>query len=344
LGEMHLFRGRLHSCIWDLFFSWFLVVLFCRWCRALLPPLAKSAIWEHFISVTSSCCRCLRGPRFFSLKLSFIDFCLAFDHLFEFFVNLFSFSLFLELVTCVCRQCTHHGGDWEPERLRTGGWSLLVVMSDWQRGVDWLLAEYCRCRLRLDLHWCRWRASMKGLCLAGPPRSGETSRLGLRDLVASGIKCGPLVARKARRSRGQEPVQGSGSRAESACGVCGDSPQNCRVTWLSHKTKTRGSAGGDGFRARREALMSADIWRDRRACVGRTRTATTVWSCDEEECYMTYMPLSGLYHNLSARGSLVFCPNQRDSYILNLGFCNNLKFHHQNKVATWCSSFIFLKN
>jgi hypothetical protein len=40
---------------------------------------------------------------------------------------------------------------------RTGGWSLPCVMSDWQRGVDWLLAEYCRCRLRLDLRWCKWR-------------------------------------------------------------------------------------------------------------------------------------------------------------------------------------------
>jgi hypothetical protein len=31
--------------------------------------------------------------------------------------------------------------------------------------------------------------SGKGLCLAGPPRSGDTSRLGLRDPVASGVKC-----------------------------------------------------------------------------------------------------------------------------------------------------------
>jgi hypothetical protein len=76
---------------------------------------------------------------------------------------------------------------WGPERLRTGGWSLLAMMSDWQQGVDWLLAEYCRCRLWLDLRWCRWRASAKGLCLAGLPRSGETSRLALRDPVASGV-------------------------------------------------------------------------------------------------------------------------------------------------------------
>jgi hypothetical protein len=75
--------------------------------------------------------------------------------LLEFFFRFFSFSLFCELVTCVCCQCTHQGRDWGPERPRTGGWSLLAVMRDGQRGMDWLLAEYCRCRLRLDSHWCR---------------------------------------------------------------------------------------------------------------------------------------------------------------------------------------------
>jgi hypothetical protein len=110
-------------------------------------------------------------------------------------------------------------------------------------------------------------------------------------------------------------MQGSGSRPESAHGVCGDSPQSRRVTWLSHKTKTGGSAGGDEIRAHREALMPADMWRDRRPCVGRTRPAATAWPCNEEECYMTYMPLRGLYQNLSARGSVVFCLSQKDSYI-----------------------------
>jgi hypothetical protein len=84
-----------------------------------------------------------------------------------------------------------------------------------------------------------------------------------------------MVARKARRSHRPESVQGSGSRPESARGVCGDSPENRRFTWLSHKTKTGGSAGGDGIRARREASMPAAAWRDRRACVERTRSAAT---------------------------------------------------------------------
>jgi hypothetical protein len=137
--------------------------------------------------------------------------------------------------------------------------------------------------------------------------------------VASGVKCGPHSGKKSKTKSWTE-VQGSGSRSESARGVCGGSPQNRRVTWLSHKTKTGGSAGGDGIWARREASMPADTWRDRRACIGRTRSAATAWLCDEDECYMTYMPLRGLYHNLSVRGSVVFCLARRDSYILTLGF------------------------
>jgi hypothetical protein len=39
---------------------------------------------------------------------------------------------------------------------------LPCVMSDWKHCVDWFLAKYCRCRLRLDSCWCRWRTSMKG--------------------------------------------------------------------------------------------------------------------------------------------------------------------------------------
>jgi hypothetical protein len=47
---------------------------------------------------------------------------------------------------------------------RTGGWSLSGVMSDWQCGVDWLLAKYCRCKLLLDWCRCRWRTSANGPC------------------------------------------------------------------------------------------------------------------------------------------------------------------------------------
>jgi hypothetical protein len=84
--------------------------------------------------------------------------------------------------------------------------------------------------------------------------------------------------------------------------------------------------GGDGIWARRETSMPVDTWRDRRACIGRMRTTAKVWLCDEEECYMTYFSLRGLYLNLSARGSLVFCPTQGDSYILTLGFLGKPSF------------------
>jgi hypothetical protein len=94
---------------------------------------------------------------------------------------------------------------------------------------------------------------------------------------------GRMVSRKARRSRQPKPVQDSGSRPESARGICGSSPQNHQVTWLSHKTKTKGSAGRDEIRARREAPMSADTWRDHKACVGKTHTMAKAWPSDEEE-------------------------------------------------------------
>jgi hypothetical protein len=111
--------------------------------------------------------------------------------------------------------------------------------------------------------------------------------------VASGVKCGPHGGKKSKTKSSIEPVQGSGLQPESARGVCGGSPENRWVTWLSHKTKTGGSAGGDGIRVRHEASMPADAWRDRRACVGRMRSAAMAWPCDEEECYMTYLPLRG---------------------------------------------------
>jgi hypothetical protein len=79
----------------------------------------------------------------------------------------------------------------------------------------------------------------------------------------TGSSAGRMVARKVRRSRRLEPVQGSGSPLESARGVCDGSPKNRQVTWLSHKTNTGGSAGGDGIRAHREASMPANAWQDR---------------------------------------------------------------------------------
>jgi hypothetical protein len=134
LGEMHLFRGSLHSCIWELFFAWILVVLFCRWCRALLPHLEESTILEHFISVVLSRCPCLSGPGSFSLKWSFLGFCLAFDHLLEFFFRSFSFSFLWIGYLCVLSMHSSTG------RLRIGAfedqWMVAPSYDEW-------LATWC---------------------------------------------------------------------------------------------------------------------------------------------------------------------------------------------------------
>jgi hypothetical protein len=38
----------------------------------------------------------------------------------------------------------------------------------------------------------------KGLCIAGPSRSGKTSRPDSREPVASGVKCGPHDGKKSK--------------------------------------------------------------------------------------------------------------------------------------------------
>jgi hypothetical protein len=77
----------------------------------------------------------------------------------------YSFLLFcLSWVTiCVCCQCTHQGGDWGPCEVwgPVDGRFLVWWVT---HCVDWFLAKYCRCRLRLDWCWCRWWTSAKGRC------------------------------------------------------------------------------------------------------------------------------------------------------------------------------------
>jgi hypothetical protein len=61
----------------------------------------RSRHFERFVSVVLGRCPCLRGPRLSHSSDRVFGFCLAFDHLFEFFVRFFSFSFFYELLT-VC--------------------------------------------------------------------------------------------------------------------------------------------------------------------------------------------------------------------------------------------------
>jgi hypothetical protein len=62
-------------------------------------------------------------------------------------------------------------------------------------------------------------------------------------------------------------MSGDWRRLHRVRGVCGGLPQNRQVTWLNHKTKTGGSAGGDGIRACCEASK-------RRTRVGIARLAS----------------------------------------------------------------------
>jgi hypothetical protein len=56
----------------------------------------------------------------------------------------------------------------------------------------------------------------KGLCLAGPLRSGETSRLDSRDPMASGVKCGPHGGKKSKT----KSSTGVGAGKRLTTGVC----------------------------------------------------------------------------------------------------------------------------
>jgi hypothetical protein len=48
----------------------------------------------------------------------------------------------------------------------------------------------------------------KVLCLAGPPRTRETSRPDSRDPVASGVKCGPHGGKKSKMNSSIEAGAG----------------------------------------------------------------------------------------------------------------------------------------
>jgi hypothetical protein len=86
---------------------------------------------------------------------------------------------------------------------RTGGWSLPGVMSDRQHGVDWFLAKYCRCRLRLDWCWCRWSTSVKGRCRWGLQVCRRQVGLVRRTRWPAGSSAGHMVVRTARWSHGR---------------------------------------------------------------------------------------------------------------------------------------------
>jgi hypothetical protein len=83
----------------------------------------------------------------------------------------------------------------------------------------------------------------------------KTSRLGLRDPVASGVKCGPHGGKNGKMKswivswlglkttvelglRGSQVMSGNWRRLHQVHGVFGCSPKTHWVPWLIHKAKT----------------------------------------------------------------------------------------------------------
>jgi hypothetical protein len=210
------------------------------------------------------------------LVLAFIQLlitCLSFWFFF------FSFSLFSKLVA----MCVVMKGEIEDRSVRgpVDGRSLVWWVIDnvvWT--YSWLSIAGKGCSLIfVGAGEERARKVLALWGLRGLERQVDSARW---TRWPNGVSADRIVSRKARRSHGHDPVQGSGSRPESVLGVCGGLPQNRQIPWLSHKTKNWGLAGGDGIRARREASMSRDTRRYHKACIGRTHNAVKAWTPDEE--------------------------------------------------------------
>jgi hypothetical protein len=92
-----------------------------------------------------------------------------------------------------------------------------------------------------------------------PPGVEKTSRLGLRDPVASGVKYGPRGGKNDKMKlrmvswlshktkvepglRGSQVMSGDWQSLHQVRGVCGGSPENHWVTRLSHKAEAEDQA------------------------------------------------------------------------------------------------------
>jgi hypothetical protein len=129
----------------------------------------------------------------------------------------------------------------------------------------------------------------KVFILEGPPGDGETSRLGSRDPVDGGTRCGPHSGETSRtKSWTIEPVHGGG-RVKGLGGW----PGRARGVWrFAHKT-IRGRFLGLGLKTKSEdptrdpgvsgSFEAEDTRWDRMACVGRTRGAAKAWPSQDPQ-------------------------------------------------------------
>jgi hypothetical protein len=93
-------------------------------------------------------------------------------------------------------------------------------------------------------------------------------------------------------------VQGSGSRPESACGICGGSPQNRRGYLVEPQNQDRRLG-----RRRRDAGASRDFEaedtrRDRKACVEAKRGVVAGHPSDGATTRIPKVPLGGVYPSI----------------------------------------------
>jgi hypothetical protein len=109
-----------------------------------------SLVEQSFVLDVPSRYPCLRGLRLVFFKWSWSLPFFGFRSLVG--VSFYSFLFFffsLGFYMCVLSMHSSRGRLRTMCGSRTGGWSLPSVMSDWKRCVDWFLAKYCRCNLRV---------------------------------------------------------------------------------------------------------------------------------------------------------------------------------------------------
>jgi hypothetical protein len=286
----------------------------------------------RFVSDVSSHCPCLRGPRlvFFmwSCSLPFLGFRSIVRV--SFYSLLFFFPFLSDYEMCVLSMHSSRGRLRTMCGSRTGGWSLPGVMSDWQCCVDWFLVKYCKCRLRLDSCWCRWRTSAQGRCRWGLQVWRRQVGLVQGTGWSLGSSTGRMVARTVRWSRGQflccatKPRSSRDFVGTKLCVVIDRGyvkfagfavVHQKTIGLLGWATKTRPKIGR-GYPAKTrqiglgsqgvESFGAKDTHRDRKACVN----ATEVWLSGIHlmvlQRQIPKVPLVGVYPSLGFRGILVF--------------------------------------
>jgi hypothetical protein len=129
----------------------------------------------------------------------------------------------------------------------------------------------------------------KVFSLEGPLGDGETSRLGSRDPVDDGTRCGHYGGETSKtKSWTIEPMHGGGRVKR-----LGGRPDRARGVWWFAQKTIGGRFLGLGLKTKSEGLTrwrpdpgvsgsleAEDTRRDRMACVGRTRGAAKAWPSD----------------------------------------------------------------